>query len=87
MDNIEQEFERISALKITKIDKEISELREVFIPQIEIVKYNAGSGEIISKDFFCVSNGANVCEFDTELEALKYAMKVRDDDKHIIEIK
>jgi len=77
MDNVCREFERVSALKNTKWNKEKDELETIYIPQVELVEYYESSGKIKFKNFIGVSTGTNIVEFETEIEAIQYAIQAR----------
>ena len=72
--NIEQELGRCSVFHYTKYDREKDDIKEVFLPQIEVIKYNASSGETLSSDFVVVEG----FEFDDEIDAFKTALKLRE---------
>lgn len=73
-ENIEIEYGGVSAMKFNKFDDKSRSIKPMWIPQIELIRYDAASGDTISQKFVCMPK----MECDNELEALKEAIKYRD---------
>ena len=80
MENVEKEVGRISALKQNKYNSKKNMLETYYFAQVEIIEYEAYSGDEIKLYFVTDTNKS----FNSELSALKYAMKYRDEISRLI---
>jgi hypothetical protein len=73
VEKTEKEYGRVSALQVNRFNFESGSEVSVYVPQIEISEYYPSSGKSKRESFYCITN--------TELEALQYAIKSRDNIK------
>jgi hypothetical protein len=79
--DISKESGRVSAYKLTRFIKDKQLEETVFIPQFEYITYECGTGDLIESKFLCIEDGYNIsglAEFNTEFEALQFALEYRD---------
>ena len=75
-EHLEKKYERVTALKINKYDKEGKIVRPLYLPQIEVISYRPSDGEIVESQFALFDQE----EYTSELEAIRAAVQFRDND-------
>jgi len=79
--NTDQEYARVTALKIQRYNEKTKKLDIVYLPQFELIKFRCDNGKTIKQTFLCIQDKnrkGEVMEFDSEIEALKFAIEYRD---------